>query len=59
MRETAKSFHFTTYEEIQRQLLKEQKEQQLRSQFLKKKNSIVREYRRVEVGREGRRTEES
>lgn len=25
LRETAKSFHFTTYEEIQRQLLKEQK----------------------------------
>ncbi len=41
LKETAKKFHFTAYEEILKQIEKDNKEKQLRSQFMKKKNSIV------------------
>lgn len=40
---------------MRKQLEKESREKQLRTQFMKKKNSIVQEYKKVNVSQSGRR----
>jgi indole-3-glycerol phosphate synthase len=58
LRETARNFHLATYEEIRKQLERESREKQLRTQFMKKKNSVIREYKKVSVSQSGRRSKD-